>query len=100
MHIAERSLSLAVTRLIWALDFRVPESRNLPDVDDLVGDLTVQLAPSEVKIVARSEEKKILVQETWIDVEDMLFYKKGERKHVPQGIAFSTWKPDVEEREE
>jgi hypothetical protein len=41
MHIAERSLSLAVTRLIWALDFRVPTSGNLPDVDDLVGDLTV-----------------------------------------------------------
>jgi hypothetical protein len=40
------------------------------------------------------------VQETWIDVEDMLFYKKGEWKNVPQGIAFSTWKPDVKEREE
>jgi hypothetical protein len=78
MHIAERSLFLAVTRLLWAFDFKVPESGSLPDVDDLVGDLTVRPAPSEVGIVTRSEEKKSLVQETWTDVESMLLVGKGQ----------------------
>jgi hypothetical protein len=98
MHIAERSLFLAVTRLLWAFDFKVPESGSLPDVDDLVGDLTVQPAPFEVRIVARSEEKKSLVQETWTDVENMLLDEEGQWNNVPQSMAFSTWMPDVEER--
>jgi hypothetical protein len=56
MHIA--------ARLLRTFDFKVPESRNLPDVDGLVGDLTVQPALFEVRTVGRSEEKKSLVQET------------------------------------
>jgi cytochrome P450 len=80
MHIAERSLFLAVTRLLWGFDFKVPESGNLPDVDDLVGELTVQPAPFEARIVARSEENKILVQETWTDVEDMVLMREGSER--------------------
>ena len=39
--IAERSLFLAVTRLLWAFDLKTLESRKGPDVDDLEGKLTV-----------------------------------------------------------
>jgi hypothetical protein len=100
MHIAERSLFLAVTRLLWAFDFKVSESGSLPDVDDLVGDLTVQPAPFEVRIVARSGEKKSLIQKTWTDVENMLLDGKGQWKNVPDGMAYSTCMPDVEERKQ
>ena len=54
------------------------KSEILPDVDDLVGDLTVQLAPFKARIFARSEEKKRLVQETWTYVENMLLDGKGQ----------------------
>jgi hypothetical protein len=100
MHIAERSLFLAVTGLLWAFDFKVSGSGSLPDGDNLVGYLTVQPAPFEVRIFLRSEEKKSLVQETWTDVEDMLFDEKGQWKDVPYCMAFSTWMRDVEEKSE
>jgi hypothetical protein len=100
MHIVERSLFLAVTRLLWAFDFRIPESGNTPDIDDLVGGLTVQPAPFEVRILARNEEKKRLVQETWVDIENMLLDVEGQWKNLPQGMAFSTWMPDAEARKE
>jgi hypothetical protein len=100
MHIAERSLFLAVTRLLWAFDFKPPESGKMPDVDDLLGSLTVQPAPFEVSIVARSEDRKRLIQETWRDVEKMLLDDKGQWKNVPHGMAFSTWMPDVDEKKE
>jgi cytochrome P450 len=64
VHIAARSLFLTLTRLLRTFDFKVPESRNLPDVDDLVGDLTVQPVLFEVRTVRRGKEKKSLVQET------------------------------------
>ncbi|CAN9147395.1 unnamed protein product [Alternaria alternata] len=64
VHIAARSLFLTLTRLLRTFDFKVPESRNLPDVDDLVGDSTVQPALFEVRTVRRGKEKKSLVQET------------------------------------
>jgi hypothetical protein len=56
----------------------VSKSEILPDVDDLVGDLTVQLAPFKARIFARSEEKKRLVQETWTNVDNMLLDGKGQ----------------------
>jgi hypothetical protein len=100
MHIAERSLFLAITRLLWAFDFIPPESGSMPDVDDLVGSLTVQPAPFEVKIIARSEDKKRIVHETWRDAEQTLLNGEGQWKIVPQGMAFSTWMPDVKEQKE
>jgi hypothetical protein len=100
MHIAERSLFPAVTRLLWAFNCKVPDSGNLPDMNDLVGDLRVQPAPFEVRIVARNEEQKSLVQETWTDVENMLLDEKGQCKNVPDGMAFGTCMLDVEERKE
>lgn len=104
MHIAERSLILAVTRLIWAFDFKRPidpntgELKPLPDVDDLVGGLTVQPAPFEVMIVPRTEEKARQVRDMWREVEDSLLDKETKQwKTIPNGMAFSTWTPDKAE---
>lgn len=100
MHIAERSLFLAVTRLLWAFDFKIPDSGKIPDVDDLRGELTVQPAPFEVKIVARSESRKKMVRKTWLDVEETLLDREGQWKTVPHGMAFSTWMPSTEEKKD
>jgi hypothetical protein len=90
IHIAERSLFLAVTRLLWAFDFKMPKSGNMPDVDDLVRSLTVEPAPFEVRIVARSEKKKTLLQKSWEDMENMLLDEEGQWKNLPHSIPFST----------
>jgi len=101
MHIAERSLFLAVTRLIWAFDFKRPidpstgELKPLPDVDDLVGGLTVQPAPFEVVIAPRTGEKARQVRDVWREVKDNVLDKETKQwETIPNGMAFSTWTPD------
>lgn len=101
MHIAERSLFLALARLLWTFDFNRPVNSNtgellpLPDVDDFVGGLTIQPAPFEVSIVPRTQEKARQVQRTWNDTEEALLDKETSQWHnVPAGMAFSTWMPE------
>jgi hypothetical protein len=101
MHIAERSLFLGITRLLWAFKFERPvdsrtgQVRPLPDIDDLVGGITVQPAPFEVSIVPRSEEKARQVRQTWKDTEETLLNKETQQwSSVPEGMAFSTWMPE------
>lgn len=101
MHIAERSLFLGVSRLVWAFNIKFPvdpgkeKRKPLPDIDDLVGSLTVQPAPFEATIVPRSERKAQLIRETWRDTEENLLDKKTlQWKEIPKGMAFSTWMPE------
>ncbi|KAH6625117.1 cytochrome P450 [Boeremia exigua] len=97
MHIAERSLFLAAARLLWAFEFqRVVDCQTgmlkpLPDVDELVGGLTVQPAPFEVGIVPRSEDRAVLIREAWREQEEsMLDGVTKQWRKVPEGMAFST----------
>lgn len=101
MHIAERSLFLAVTRLLWAFDFKqavdpiTGKLKPLPDVDNLVGGLTIQPAPFEVAIVPRNKEKADQVRNFWKESEDKLLDTETKQwKTVPEGMAFSTWTPE------
>ncbi|KAI8939893.1 hypothetical protein NX059_003622 [Plenodomus lindquistii] len=101
MHIAERSLLLAMTRLLWAFDFERPIDpqtgglKPLPDIDDLRGNIAVQPAPFEVAIVPRSEDKARQVRETWEVTEDTLLNRETKQwAKIPEGMAFSTWMPD------
>lgn len=103
MHIAERSLFLAVTRLLWAFDFmamvdeRTGQAKPLPDVDDLVGGLTIQPAPFEVRIVPRTEARARLVREAWSEVQNSFLDSETKQwNNVPEGMAFSTWMPESE----
>ena len=101
MHIAERSLFLAISRMLWAFDFNRPidsttgKEKPLPDIDDLVGGITVQPAPFEVVITPRSEKKEQMIREIWQDCEDMLLDNQTKQwKKIPEGMAFSTWMPE------
>jgi Cytochrome P450 len=100
MHIAERSLFLGVARMLWAFDFSRPtdpktgEMKPLPDVDDFIGSLTVQPAPFEVVITARSEKKAEMIRKTWRDCEERLLDGKTQQwRSVPEGMAFTTYEP-------
>jgi len=100
MHIAERSLFLAISRLLWAFDIKRPvdsatgKEKPLPDVDDLVGTLAVQPAPFEVDITPRNEQKAQMMRDIWQGCEEALLDKETKQwKKVPEGMAFSTWMP-------
>ncbi|CEN62725.1 hypothetical protein ASPCAL09357 [Aspergillus calidoustus] len=102
MHIAERSLFLGVARLLWAFNFSRPvdprtgEQKPLPDIDHLVGSLTMQPAPFEVTISPRSEKKALMIRETWWEaVEKSLDEQSLQWKEVPKDMVFSTWMPTM-----
>lgn len=101
MHIAERSLFLGVSRIIWGFNIKPPvdpvtgKQKPLPDIDDLVGSLTVQPAPFEATITPRSDEKAGIIREGWRDTEVSHLDKQTlQWKEVPPGMAFSTWVPE------
>jgi hypothetical protein len=104
MHIAERSLFLGVSRLLWAFDFKQPvdpatgKPKPLPDVDNLVGSLTIEPAPFEVSIVPRSGRKEEQVREIWKESEETLLNKETKQWNaVPEGMAFSTLTTEQDE---
>jgi hypothetical protein len=71
------------------------KQKPLPDIDELVGTLTVQPAPFEATIVPRSEKKAQLIRETWRDTEENLLDKQTlQWKEIPKGMLFSTWLPE------
>jgi hypothetical protein len=101
MHIAERSLFLAISRMLWSFGFKRPidpesgKEKPLPDIDDLVGGITVQPAPFEVTITPRSEKKAQMIRAIWKDCEETLLDMETKQwKKVPDGMAFSTWMPE------
>ena len=94
MHIAERSLFLAISRMVWAFEFQRPvnaltgEEKPLPDIDDLVGGVTVKPADFEVVIKPRSEEKTRIIREMWRECEEGLLDGTTKQwKQVPEGMG-------------
>lgn len=89
IHIAERSLYLAVARLLWAFDFaqsidpitnvEVPIS----DMDDLQGGMFVMPRPFRAKITPRDACKTRLVREAWSEARTTLLDEHLQWK-VPQ----------------
>lgn len=95
MHIAERSLFIGISRMLWAFDFERAVDENgvlIPvDIDDLVGGVTVQPADFKVKIVPRSKEKADVIRKAWKDCEDNLLDPVTKQWiAVPPGMKFTT----------
>ncbi|PYH46717.1 cytochrome P450 [Aspergillus saccharolyticus JOP 1030-1] len=97
MHIADRSMYLAISRLLWAFDFQrvvdpVTQREVVPDQDALVEGLMAMPKPFPVTITPRSGEKAQRVREEWETVQPMLD-EAGQWKSVPEGLI---WKDEVE----
>ncbi|KIX97064.1 uncharacterized protein Z520_07178 [Fonsecaea multimorphosa CBS 102226] len=99
MHIAERSLFLGVSRMLWGFDFSLPLDENgqpitIPDIDDLRGGAAITPAPFEAVIKPRAKERADLMRREWADAEaKFLDPQTKEWKHVPDGMVFSTYVP-------
>lgn len=98
IHIAERSLFLAISRFWWGFNFsRATNLDGTPvqyDIDELVGGITVQPAEYPASITVRSETKERIMRHEVAECEKLLDPVTRQWKEVPKGMAFSTWMPE------
>lgn len=96
MHIAERSLFLAISRLLWAFDFELAEDENgmaaVPDAAALTEGIFVLPKKFPARLVPRNARKSAMVRDEWAKVEEKL-EMNGQWKKVPEGMFFKEYIP-------
>ncbi|KAK8129580.1 hypothetical protein PG999_001960 [Apiospora kogelbergensis] len=97
MHIADRSLFLAMARLLWAFDFRraIDETTGeevVPDMADLTEGIFVMPQPFRARITPRSEGRARRVREEWDKVAKLLDHDM-QWKTVPEGLVWRDYEP-------
>lgn len=97
MHIAERSLFLGISRMLWA--FKFEKARDAasgaeihPDISKLVQGLFVMPEPFPARITPRSEKHVERIREEYASAEKLLDDQK-QWKEIPQGMVFSAYEP-------
>ncbi|KAH8778616.1 cytochrome P450 [Diaporthe sp. PMI_573] len=93
MHIADRSLFLSISRLLWAFNFEKAvdgQGREIvPDQDDLTEGFLVQPSPFPAKIIPRSETHAQAIRKEWDGCQTLLD-ESQQWKEVPQGMVFKS----------
>lgn len=96
MHIAERSMFLAIARLLWAFDFKRVKDENgneiVPDADALTNGVLVHPEEFPIEIAARSEKRAQTVRAEWAKVEEKL-NDEGQWKRVPEEMFSKEYVP-------
>ncbi|KAI2618169.1 cytochrome P450 [Hypoxylon sp. NC1633] len=98
MHIADRTLFLAISRMLWAFDFEraIDETTGkemVPNMEDLTeSGLFVQPMPFKAAIKPRSEWKAKQVREEWNKMTEQLDHEM-QWKTVPEGLIWRDYEP-------
>lgn len=99
MHIAERSLFLAISRMLWAFDFKFARdsagNEVKPDADDLTEGMLVCPKPFPAQIVPRDEAKAARVKAEWAKMDDLLT-DDMQWKVLPEGLIWKEYKQATE----
>ncbi|KAI3327605.1 cytochrome P450 [Xylariaceae sp. AK1471] len=95
MHIADRSIFLAISRLLWAFDFREATDEETgrpitPDMDDLIEGVMQFPRPFHASIRPRDATKAGIVREEWSRMRSLLD-EQEQWKVVPEGLI---WKDE------
>lgn len=103
MHIADRSLFLAISRTLWAFDINRAVDKEtgrqvVPDVNNIVDGLFVCPQPFDADIVPRSESKVARVRQEWGAMLELLD-DDMQWKTVPKGLKWKDYE-SVSETEE
>ncbi|KEZ39155.1 hypothetical protein SAPIO_CDS10562 [Scedosporium apiospermum] len=97
IHIAERSLFLGVSRLLWAFNFSpAKDDSGRPiqyDIEDLVGGITIQPNDFPAVITPRTKEKVAIIRKEARECQKLLHPETGQWLKIPEGMAFSKWTP-------
>lgn len=97
MHIADRSLFLAIARILWAFDIRraVDPSTGqeiVPDMGDISEGMLIHPLPFPADIVPRSEMKARQIREEWAKMTELL-NDELQWKTVPEGLVWRDYEP-------
>ena len=96
MHIAERSLFLAIARIVWAFNIDKPIGPDGEpvdaDIEDLVGGVAVQPNDFRIDMTPRSQKKADMIREAWKHCEEELLDPVTKQwKKAPAGMKFGTY---------
>ncbi|KAL8671632.1 MAG: hypothetical protein Q9168_003883, partial [Polycauliona sp. 1 TL-2023] len=76
MHVAERSLFLGISRLLWGFNIKPVEDADgkpiLPNPDEYTQGFVVMPVKYEARLEARSMERADLVEQEWAKAKDLL----------------------------
>lgn len=97
MHIADRSLFLAVSRLLWAFQFKraIDDSTGLeivPDMEDLAEGVMMFPRPFKTDLRPRTAQRAECLRQEWKKMEELLD-DEAQWKAVPEGLI---WKDEQE----
>lgn len=70
MHVAERSLFLGISHMLWAFDFKpaldkVNGEEMIPDPEELTPGFVCMPVPFQVSVTARSPSRALLIEREW-----------------------------------
>ncbi|KAL7787173.1 cytochrome P450 [Trichoderma ceciliae] len=97
MHIADRSLFLAISRTLWAFDLKRPVDKMtgeeiIPDVDNIKDGLFISPMPFAADIMPRSENRATAIKKEWESVAELLD-DNMQWNSVPEGLKWRDYEP-------
>lgn len=94
MHVVDRSLFLAISRLLWAFDIAKAKDVHgndiTPDRTAMADSQVAMPSPFLADIRPRSGIRAKKVREAWQECQELLDGEK-QWKEVPQGVGVGTW---------
>ncbi|KAH8807119.1 putative cytochrome P450 oxidoreductase [Xylogone sp. PMI_703] len=94
IHVAERSLFLGISRLLWAFDITSTTDTTgkqlLPDQDHLTQGFVCMPEPFKCRIVARSAARARIIEEEWEEAQKQLNSTTKQWEVIPDGLALPT----------
>lgn len=91
MHVAERSLFLGISRLLWGFDFAPAMDADgnlvIPDPEKLTQGFVAMPESFQAKITPRSERKAELIRRTWVEAKRDLDGETEQWVRIPDGMA-------------
>lgn len=91
LHVAERSLFLGMSNLLWAFKFEPEVDANgkpiIPDIERLTQGFASMPEPYQARIRPRSKERAELVEKAWEDTKKMLDPVTKQWKAIPEGMT-------------
>jgi len=91
MHVADRSLFLGMSRLLWGFDIKPVIDKNgepiIPEINRYVQGLVAMPEKYSAVITPRTKEKADMITKEWLDAETLLDEKTKQWKEVPIGMT-------------
>lgn len=89
MHVADRSLFLGITGILWSFSITPKKDAKgqnmLPNADDLIVGLAARPTPFEANIVSRDEKRAYVIREEWKSAQKLLDPETKQWKETPEG---------------